>query len=61
MKNPKKLTYAQKQLLEKTGHDPAEYYCVKHVLGQYWFIKKKDMEKLRDRKDRKVNFLILND
>lgn len=41
MKNPKKLTYVQKCLLEKEGYDPAEYYCTKHALGKYWFVIKK--------------------
>lgn len=41
MKNPKKLTYVQKCLLEKEGYDPAEYYCTKHALGKYWFVHKK--------------------
>lgn len=61
MKNPKKLTYVQKRLLEKEGHDPAEFYCVKHALGKYWFVRKKDMEKIQNEKKEKINYLILND
>ena len=58
MKNAKKLTYIQKQRLAKEGYDPAEYYCVKHALGKYWFVKKKE---ILDKKRKKINYLILSD
>lgn len=58
MKNAKKLTYIQKQRLAKEGYDPTEYYCVKHALGKYWFVKKKEVW---DKKGQKINYLILSD
>lgn len=59
MKNPKKLTYVQKCLLEKEGYDPAEYYCTKHALGKYWFVHKKDLIKKHNDKSYKVKYVII--